>query len=68
MVAREALEEDEKGQTLGRMPTPKSAEILAALENAYDSGGLRIYDGDTSQGDSEGIILKSDGTKIHPVN
>jgi hypothetical protein len=49
-------------------PTPNITQILQTLEQKYSAGELRIYDGSTSEGESEGIILKSNGTKIHPVN
>jgi hypothetical protein len=49
-------------------PTPNITQILQTLEQKYSAGELRRYDGSTSEGESEGIILKSNGTKIHPVN
>lgn len=49
-------------------PTPNTPLILRTLEEKYSAGELWIFDGSNSQGASEGIILKSDGTKIHPVN
>jgi hypothetical protein len=49
-------------------PTPNTNLILHALEQKYSAGELWIFDGNSSQGASEGIILKSDGLKIHPIN
>ena len=49
-------------------PTPNTSLILQALEQKYSAGELWIFDGNTSQGASEGIILKSDGSKIHSIN
>lgn len=40
--------------------------ILPDLENKYNAGQMWIYDGNTSQGASEGILSKSNREKIFP--
>jgi hypothetical protein len=49
---------------------PDKAAIKQALEHLYTAGEMHIWEvpsgaASASQGDSEGIVRKSDGTKIH---
>jgi hypothetical protein len=48
-------------------PTPNIDWIKANLENQYNGGKMFIYDGNTSEGASQGILLKSDGNLIHEI-
>ena len=45
---------------------PDQQAILADLTQKYAAGVLWIWDGERPQGDSEGILSKSDRTKIFP--
>jgi hypothetical protein len=48
-------------------PTPNIEWIKLNLENQYNGGKMFIYDGQTSEGASQGILLKSDGKLIHEI-
>jgi hypothetical protein len=45
---------------------PDLNDILSDLDIKYTSGQMWIYDGNTSEGASEGILSKSNRQKIQP--
>jgi hypothetical protein len=49
----------------GIVRAPDRNAILTELAKRYDDGEMYIYDGTTSEGQSEGVLIRSNGKKIY---
>lgn len=64
------LHNNQVGSTINHttaLGVPDRPAIQDDLNTKYSAGDLWIWEGGGTQQDSEGILIKSSGTKIYPV-